>query len=490
MLKRKRVAAYIRVSKDRYEQKSSLKNQEEQIIQYANDNGYIIVEIYKDIETGTIENRADFERLLKDAREDKFDIIISKEISRLARNVALSYKIKMITEDFNIGLITLDGSINTLEGCEELYGLHSWLAEHEAKKTSIRLKSMLTARAKTGLFNGSIPPYGYYCKKGKLFIRNDDTPEIIKRIFAEYIGGKGIDSIAKGLFNDNIPTTSQINNKKNASNVWYGSTIKDILTNQAYIGNMEQKKESTINAVNKKRIKNDASERILVENTHEPIISKETFYIVQELLKSRYKKRGHQTIHLFTNLLHCADCGKGMHFKKNRKGYVCATSVKLGKNVCSDHIVREAALSEAILKELNSFMSSYSPTSNSKQLEAIYKKKVSKFESAIKANEQKLIKLNERKDTAFNYLLDKTISRKEYDSYIAKYTKEAEILSNELTAFKSSLEILTAPSTLKKISSFEKPKAKIDELTPEILNKFIEKIEISEDGSPKIYYRF
>ena len=490
MLKRKRVAAYIRVSKDRYEQKSSLKNQEEQIIQYANDNGYIIVEIYKDIETGTIENRADFERLLKDAREDKFDIIISKELSRLARNVALSYKIKMITEDFNIGLITLDGSINTLEGCEELYGLHSWLAEHEAKKTSIRLKSMLTARARNGLFNGSIPPYGYYCEKGQLFIRNDETPEIVIRIFSEYIGGKGIDSIARDLFRDNVPTPSQIACKKNASNVWYGKTIKKILTNQAYIGNMEQKKESTINAINKKRLKNDASKRILVENTHEPIISKETFYIVQELLKSRYKKRGHQTIHLFTNLLHCADCGKGMHFKKNRKGYVCATSVKLGKNVCSEHIVREAALSEAILKELNSFMSSYSPTSNSKQLEAIYKKKVSKFESAIKANEQKLIKLNERKDTAFNYLLDKTISRKEYDSYIAKYTKEAEILSNELTAFKSSLEILTAPSTLKKISSFEKPKAKIDELTPEILNKFIEKIEISEDGSPKIYYRF
>ena len=490
MLKRKRVAAYIRVSKDRYEQKSSLKNQEEQIIQYANDNGYIIVEFYKDIETGTIENRDDFERLLKDAREDKFDVIISKELSRLARNVALSYKIKMITEDFNIGLITLDGSINTLEGCEELYGLHSWLAEHEAKKTSIRLKDMLTTRARNGLFNGSIPPYGYYCKKGQLFIRNDETSEIVIRIFSEYIAGKGIDSIARDLFRDNVPTPSQIACKKNASNVWYGKTIKKILTNQAYIGNMEQKKESTINAINKKRLKNDASKRILVENTHEPIISKEMFYIVQDLLKSRRKERGHQSTHLFTNILRCADCGKGMHFKKNRKGYVCGTSVKLGKNVCSDHIVRESALSEAILKELNSFMSSYSPTSNSKQLEAIYKKKVSKFESAIKANEQKLIKLNERKSNALDYFLDKTISKNEYDSYIAKYTKEAEILSNELTAFKSSLEILTAPSTLEKISSFEKPKAKIDELTPEILNKFIEKIEISEDGSPKIYYRF
>ena len=77
MLKRKRVAAYIRVSKDRYEQKSSLKNQKEQIIQYAKDNDYIITSFYTDVETGTIENRDAFEKLLKDAQDDKFDIIIS-----------------------------------------------------------------------------------------------------------------------------------------------------------------------------------------------------------------------------------------------------------------------------------------------------------------------------------------------------------------------------------------------------------------------------
>ena len=490
MLKRKRIAVYIRVSKDRFEQKSSLKNQKDMFIQFAEDNNYEIYDFYTDIASGTLENRAALDKLLKDAQENKFDMIVSKEISRLARNAEFAFKLKRITEDYNIDLMTADGAINTLEDNTDMYGLFAWFSEYEAQKTGLRLKSMLTTRARKGLFNGSIPPYGYYCEKGKLFIRNDNTPEIVRRIFSEYIGGKGIDSIAKGLFNDNVPTTSQITGKKKYSSVWHGKTIKKILTNQAYIGNMEQKKESTINAINKKRVQNDVSERILVENTHEPIISKETFYIVQELLKSRHKERGHQTTHLFTNLLRCADCGKGMHFKKNRKGYVCGTSVKLGKNVCSDHIVREANLYEAILKELNSFMSSYLPTGNFKQLESVYKNKVSKFKSAIKSNEQKLATLNERKATAFNFLLDKTISRSEYDSYVAKYTEESEILSNEIKAFKSSLEILTAPCTLEKIASFEKTKAKIDELTPEILNKFIEKIEISEDGSPKIYYRF
>ena len=290
MLRRKRIAVYIRVSKDRLEQKSSLKNQKDMFIQFAKEKNYTIFDFYVDIDSGTKENRPDFERLLKDAQEKKFDIICSKELSRLCRNVFLSYKLKVITENYNIDLITTEGAINTLEGNTDLYGLFAWKAEFEANTTSDRIKKVLTTRAKKGLFNGSIPPYGYYCEKGQLFIRNDETPEIVIRIFSEYIGGKGIDSIARDLFRDNVPTPSQIACKKNASNVWYGKTIKKILTNQAYIGNMEQKKESTINAINKKRLKNDASKRILVENTHEPIISKEMFYIVQDLLKSRRKK--------------------------------------------------------------------------------------------------------------------------------------------------------------------------------------------------------
>lgn len=485
-----KLGVYIRVSKDKFEQKSSLENQKELFIQYAKQNNYIIEKFYTDIDSGTKFNRPGLQQLIEDIKNKKFDVIVSKELSRLARNGELSYKLRSIAELHGIDLVTLDGAINTLTGNWDLFGLYAWVYENEAAATSDRLKKMLKTRAMNGLFNGSIPPYGYYCEKGKLFIRNDNAPDIVKRIFAEYISGKGIDSIARDLTKDNVKTPSEIAGKKNAGSVWYGKTIKNILTNKAYIGNIEQIKESTNSVVSKKRIKNDDSTRILIENTHEAIISKDIFYIVQDLLKSRHKERGHQATHLFTNLLRCADCGKGMHFKKNRKGYVCATSVKLGKNFCSDHIVREATLYEAILKELNSFMSSYSPTTNSTQLEIIHKKKVSKFENAIKSNEQKLKKINERKSNALDYLLDKTISRDEYDNYVAKYTKEAEILSNELIAFKTSLQILTSPSTLKKIDSFEKPKAKIDELAPEILNKFIEKIEINKDGSPKIYYRF
>ena len=485
-----KLGVYIRVSSDRFEQKSSLENQKELFIQYAEQNNYRIEKFYTDIDSGTKLNRPALQQLIADVKDKKFDVIVSKELSRLARNGELSYKLKSIAELHGVHLVTLDGAINTITGNWDLFGLYAWIYENEAAATSDRLKKMLKTRAMNGLFNGSIAPLGYYCKEGKLYIRNDNTPDVVKRIFAEYISGKGIDSIARDLTKDNVKTPSEVAGKKNAGSVWHGKTIKKILTNKAYIGSIEQIKESTTSVVSKKRIKNDDSQIILVENTHEAIISKETFYIVQDLLKSRHKERGHQAKHLFTNLLRCADCGKGMHFKKNRKGYVCGTSVKLGKNVCSDHLIKEDTLSDVILKELNSFISSYQSIDISKELKETYKKKVFKFESTIKSTEKKLIKLQERKYKAINRLLDETISRNEYDNLIAIYNKEKEILSNQIKALKSSLEILTSPSTLEKIASFKKTDSKINELTPEILNKFIEKIEIYENDSLKIHFRF
>ncbi|NFN93220.1 hypothetical protein FDB28_03765 [Clostridium botulinum] len=102
----------------------------------------------------------------------------------------------------------------------------SWIYEQEAQRTSERIKAALKTRAELGLFNGSIAPYGYECIDSKLYIRNDDTPKIVKRIFSEYIGGKGIDTIARHLFNEDIPTPSMIAGKSNANNKWHGTTIK------------------------------------------------------------------------------------------------------------------------------------------------------------------------------------------------------------------------------------------------------------------------
>lgn len=201
-------AIYIRVSTDKEEQKTSLQNQKDLFFKYISDKGWDIGKMYIDIESGTKDKREQFQQMISDAKNKKFEIILAKELSRIARNGKLSYEVKSLAENNNIHIITLDNAINTIEGNTHMFGMYAWMYEQESQRISDRVKYALKSRAEKGLFKGSIPPYGYYCKDGKLFIRNDFTPGIVKRIFNEYIIGVGFDAIARGLYNDDIPSPS------------------------------------------------------------------------------------------------------------------------------------------------------------------------------------------------------------------------------------------------------------------------------------------
>jgi len=120
---------------------------------------------------------------------------------------------------------------------------------------------------------------------------------------------------------------------QNANVFWQGSTIRQILEREAYTGCLVAKKTTTISPTITKRIINKESDWIVIENTHEPIISKEDFALVQQLIKSRKRIRSQQSTHLFTGLLVCGSCGAGMHFKRDR--YVCGNQNKHGKKSLS-----------------------------------------------------------------------------------------------------------------------------------------------------------
>ena len=187
-----RCAVYIRVSTDKEEQKASLKYQKELFYKYIEEKGWDIYQFYVDVQTGTTGKRKNLQKMIEEAQEKKFDIILAKELSRLARNGELSYKIKNLCENQGIHIITLDNAINTLTGNTNMFGLYAWMYEQESQNTSNRVKETLRTRAKNGLFKGSIPPFGYTLREGKLYIRNDNVPSIVKRIFDEYLAGSGI----------------------------------------------------------------------------------------------------------------------------------------------------------------------------------------------------------------------------------------------------------------------------------------------------------
>lgn len=334
-----RCAVYIRVSTDKEEQKLSLENQKSLFYDYIEKQKWDIHHLYIDVESGTTEKRENLVQMIADAKEKKFDVILAKELSRLARNGGLSYQIRDIAAKNRIHIITLDNAINTLEGNSEMFGLYAWMYEQESQRTSNRIKAALSSKARKGEFKGSIPPYGYRLQQSKLILADDDTPNVVKRIYRMYLEGKGFDAIARTLTREGLPTPAKVIGKKNAGLYWQGSSVKKILSNPHYVGNLEQGRQTTTSVICKERTELPKEQRIVVKNAHPAIISKEDYEAVQRYMEGRKRQQAKPKAkkHLYTNHLYCADCGKSLWYVKCRKGYVCGNYYKHGKTVCSQH---------------------------------------------------------------------------------------------------------------------------------------------------------
>ena len=484
-----KVGVYIRVSTDNVEQQTSLKNQRDLFIQYAQEKNWIIYDFYVDVESGTSSKRKELNRLIKDAEDRKINVLVAKELSRLARNVELSHKIKRIAETNNVHIVTLDGAINTIEGNGNMFGLYAWIYEQEAQRTSERIKVALRSRAEQGLFNGSIPPYGYECIDSKLYIRKDDTPNVVRRIFSEYIAGKGIDTIARHLYNDGIPTPATVAGKTNKNDKWHGRSITIILKNQAYIGHMIQLKQSTVSVVSKIRHKTSLDKQSIIKNTHEPIISEDDFKLVQELMKVRTHKKYHQNLHLFTNTIYCADCGKGMHFKKNRKGYVCGNFNKHGSKACSSHIIRESALSDIVLSKIKKLVIDIKNTDLFNNLKLQIDNDILNLKADLKKYDTELDSLKKRKSKSISMLIDEVISKSDYDLFVNDIDEQLKSIEHKKFLATQSLDKLLNSSPLNELNKIKNEEIPLNELTSELLHRFIKRIDVEEDGTPQITYK-
>lgn len=483
-------AVYIRVSTDKEEQKSSLSNQRDLFFNYISGKGWVIYDTYVDIESGTSDKRPGLQRLIEDAQNRKFDLILAKELSRLARNGGLSYKIRDLAATYGIKIITLDNAINTLEGNSDMFGLYAWIYEQESQRMSHRIKAAFKTKCSKGLFKGSIPPYGYELSEGKLYLRNDYTADIVKRIFKEYLQGKGFDHIARELYNEGYPTPAQLANKANASDKWHGSTIRLILTNPHYTGDLVQRRQTTRSVTTKVRENLPEEKFIIVEGTHEALISKDDFKAVQALIASRKRERPYAEIHLFTNTLFCADCSKGMHFKKNRRGYICGSYNKHGSKACSDHHVIESDLITAILKDIERLIEGVEEKSILSKFESKMKKQLNQWGKELQSVNKQITNIQKQKTNLIQLLASEVITQDEYRNVV----NENENSLKQLLQTKLDLEKkLSNTENHEQVKLLQKELSRIkriDVLTPELLHRIIERIEIKADGTARIFYRF
>lgn len=335
---KKKVAAYCRVSTDREDQTNSLLAQQKYFREYIERNPlWELTEVYVDTGiTGTsTKKRAAFNRMIAQAKEKAFDLIITKEISRFARNTLDSIFYTRQLKELGIGVIFMNDNINTLDNDGELrLTIMSSIAQEESRKTSDRVKWGQKRRMEKGVVFGR-SMLGYDVKAGEMHI-NQEGAQLVRQIFNKFLEeGKGTHLIAKELSEAGIRTYS--NGKE-----WSNTVILRILKNEKYVGDLVQQKTYTPSYLtHEKKYNKGETEFVILREHHEHIINRETFEKVQEELKRRRPNQNkgarHSSTHCFSGKIKCGICGSSFVSRSRQRKdgstyrtWRCAAAVKFG----------------------------------------------------------------------------------------------------------------------------------------------------------------
>lgn len=362
-----RVAAYCRVSTESEEQAGSFTTQVNHYTNYINKNPeWQLVDIYADegISGTNTKNRKEFNRMIDECMAGNIDLIITKSISRFARNTVdcLNY-IRQLKEK-SIAVYFEKENINTLDSTGEvLITIMASLAQQESESISKNVKIGLQYRYQEGQVIVNHKKFiGYTVdEEGKLVI-NPDQAWIVKRIFKEYLEGKGTGVIAKGLTEDKIPTATGLLK-------WSGDDINRIISNEKYMGDALLQKTYTVDCLSKRRIPNDGTvPQYYIENNHEGIVSKDIFNLAQQekvrrsnLYSGKKKQKrlyqGKYALSGITMCGHCQDIFRRVTWQyKGEKTFVwrCDRRVKKTSD-CPSRTLKEVELHQIIVTAINQF---------------------------------------------------------------------------------------------------------------------------------------
>lgn len=347
-----RVAAYARVSSDSADQRNSFSAQVKYYTQFIQAHeDWQFVDIYADQGiTGTrADKREEFLRLMRDCRAGKIDRILVKSVSRFARNAQDCIKAVRELKDLGVTVAFEKERINTAVMSNEMFlSMMSAFAQEESISISQNMRKGAVMRMQNGTFRLSQPPYGYRLDEGGMLVIQPEEAEIVRRIFESFLSGKGIREIALELETEKIP-------KRNGTPVWSYTGVLYILSNERYMGDERLQKFRTTDTVPfQKKANNGQLPQYYLENSHEAIVSRELFQMVQELLTKKAEQYGRPdqgSIHSFTGKLICAECGTSFcrRIEKNNRVVWSCRKHFMGKQLCGMESIPEIELQQCFL---------------------------------------------------------------------------------------------------------------------------------------------
>lgn len=374
------VALYIRLSKeDETEGPSqSVTNQKSLLEEFVKQHRLSVYDIYIDDGfSGTNFDRPAFQRMIADIEAKKVNMVITKDLSRLGRDYIMTghYMERYFPEKRVRYISLLDGIDTGIESsANDITPFRAIMNDMYAKDISKKIKSVKRDKQRKGQFIGGKPMYGYKMhptEKNKIVIDEEVAP-IVRRIFAMALDGMSCRKIAATLNEEGVPTPATyanlpVGNPGPYTGLWSSERISDMLQNETYIGNMVQGRMVKVNYKSKKCLRQPREKWVIVENTHEPLVDRETFQKVRLLVESRKHTRSRTYDFLLKGLIFCHECGYPLATlnRKNAAGeerlfFVCRTYQRFTKaGVCTCHSIKEQTVTEAVLAKVREVCQAY-----------------------------------------------------------------------------------------------------------------------------------
>ena len=506
------VGIYCRLSREDNNKDISLsiENQMTKLQKYVNNEGWDVFKVYADDGvTGTTFNRPFFNEMLDDIENGRINCVVVKDLSRLGRNRLESGHLReVIFPEYDVRLIAVDDSYDSETGSDSiLFPIKELLNEEYAKDISRKTRSAKRTMAEQGKFANSRAPYGYLKSKENkhVLVVDENVAHNVIRIFELYLSGKTGRAIADIFNREGIAAPNDYfysvigkpNPYHNNKNMWGSATIMNIIKNPLYYGAMANGKRVVKSFRDKSVIRKPFDEWIIVENTHEPIISKEIWLEAQKINRknSKYTVRrssnGETTI--FAGIIKCAACGGNLVFNsQNRKSDVkeffrCSTYTQKGKNVCSMHSVDYDIVCQAVLHDIQQH-AILAIDDEKRLIDKILKsndefndKNLSRHEKTIRQSKNRIKEIDGLLQNLYEDKITGEVAADLFKRMSQKYSDEQAQLIVEVEQLENELD--ESKRTQKDIFGWIKrikDCLTIDSLTRAIVVELIDRIEVSE----------
>ena len=506
-----KTAIYIRLSREDgdKQESESIGNQRDIIMRYIKENNLQFIDEYVDDGiSGTTFERPSFQRMISDIEEQRINMVITKDLSRLGREyIQTGQYIEKYFPEHNVRYVAINDGIDTFSNssCNDITPFKSILNDMYAKDISKKVRSVIKEKQIKGEYMCTVAPYGY--KKDKMqknhLVIDENTSYIVKDIFKMYLNGNSVYYIRDYLNKKNIQSPSGYAKNQIEIKKWNSVTILNILSNKAYIGTTVANKRTNLSYKSKKRIKVPKEEYIITENTHKPIIEKEDFEKAQFILakKSINKKNKHE--YMFRGLIKCKTCHSNLEVGakittkgkkiKNPIPYITCRNSK--KGICPPKHLNYYKFETEIMEYLKKFLMSYSNKDSLKKIYTDYKnnknRSIEKYKKEIKLIDSKITNISSQIDNIYFDKINHIISQDDYFRYTNKIISERDSLINQKN------EINKIINDIKEKQGKHSEK-EMNEIINEFLSnpskksiyRLIDNIEIDENKNIYIHFAF